>query len=245
MMLIALVPDLELRVFGVLGLTLAWFYTAPPLRLNYRGFGELTTGVTLYGMAPIGVYYLQAHAFSSTLFSVVGSLFLFQVSRQFLMNLSDIDGDRQVGKRTVAVILGPDRLVRLYRAVQITAYCVIAALGLLGVLPGLVALVMLCTMPFPMWISRQLSTGAMRDPARANAVTFWASMQLPAVVCSAMISLLLDAVLYQPDGRYLGWIGVCVGTMLVCSTWVVGWVLAKPRLRAEAGSAPDPESVRR
>lgn len=235
MMLVVVVPDTVLRVLAVLGLALAWFYTAPPVRLNYRGLGELTTAVTLYGLAPVGSYYFQAHSLSTTVFAVVCPIFLFQLARQFLMNLSDFEGDRKTGKRTVAVLLGPRRLVRAYMVVQAVAYCLIVTLGLVGALPPLVATAMVLTSVLPLWISRQLVTGAMAVPARANAVTFWASMQLPAGVCAAMLSLLLDAALYGNHGEYTEWAGVAVGTSLVCTTWVVGWLLAKPSRERRLG----------
>ncbi|MFI7001125.1 prenyltransferase [Nocardia sp. NPDC050175] len=226
--ILAAVPDLLVRELGVLLVALAWFYTAPPIRLNYRGLGELTTGICLYGLAPL-CYRLQAGTWSTMLFAIVVPILFIQMLRQFLMNLSDIEGDRLADKRTIAVIVGPRIVIRLYIGGQIACYTLILALGVSGALPLPVCFAMLLTCPLPIWVGRQLLTEAMRVPRRANLVTFLASMQLPAIVCAAMSGLVVDTL--QGGGHGLAsWVPVYAATVFICCAWVVGWLLARPRI---------------
>ena len=48
-----------LLVIGVLGILLSLFYTAPPLKLVYRGLGELTTAIGFGPLMLVGAYVVQ------------------------------------------------------------------------------------------------------------------------------------------------------------------------------------------
>jgi 1,4-dihydroxy-2-naphthoate octaprenyltransferase len=90
----------------ILGSLLGWFYTAPPLKLSYRGWGEVCTAfavgilVSLYGFIAV----------SGTLRSEL-LIFLFPMSLSglvFIFNVQtpDIEADILGGKRTWASKLG-------------------------------------------------------------------------------------------------------------------------------------------
>ena len=51
-------------VFGAVGALSGYFYTAPPLRLGYRGLGEILAGLNVGPLAVLGSYYVQAATLS-------------------------------------------------------------------------------------------------------------------------------------------------------------------------------------
>ncbi|MEO6351006.1 MAG: prenyltransferase, partial [Candidatus Limnocylindrales bacterium] len=51
--------SVALLVIGVLGILLSLFYTAPPLKLVYRGLGEITTAIGFGPMMLVGAYVVQ------------------------------------------------------------------------------------------------------------------------------------------------------------------------------------------
>ncbi|GAA0503725.1 prenyltransferase [Saccharopolyspora thermophila] len=217
-LLLAVLPGTPTRLMGAVIIALAWLYTAPPLRLNYHGLGEISCAAVLYGLGPLLACFAQAGTVSTAGLSCIAVLFGFQFLRMAIMNLSDIEGDRAVGKKTLAVLLGATGLVRLFAVGQVAGYAAIALLLVLGVVPAVVGVLMLATAPVPLWVTRQLTSGALREPRRANAVTFWVSMHMPLTAAAITLGLLADLAaagrLWQP------WTAVCAATFLVFGGWL-------------------------
>ena len=185
-------PAARARWLALATIALAWFYTAPPLRLNYRGLGEVTVATVLGVSVPLLAYALQSGRLRApaALLGALVPIFALQTARMLQMNLADHDGDRAAGKRTLAVALGRRLARQTIAAGQVFAYGAIVALALGGVLPAPVGAAMLLTLPLSAWQTRRLFSGALRDPARANSVVFWASTHVALVACAGVLGLL-------------------------------------------------------
>ncbi|MEU3453539.1 prenyltransferase [Micromonospora sp. NPDC006766] len=194
--LVAVMPSLPARVLAATAVVLAWFYTAPPGRLNYWGAGELTVAAILNGLWPAVAVVLQAGTVPWLLVAVLAPTAVLQVARMMVMNLGDRRSDATVGKRTLPVILGYRPAVRLIIAAQPIAYGLLTVFAVLGWVPWLVWAAMAATAPLSLWLVRQLRGGAMRDldPVRMTPVVFWASNHVSLIVAAAMLGVLLDAV---------------------------------------------------
>jgi len=107
-------------------------YTGGPWPFGYRGLGEVFVFAFFGVVAVVGTYYVQAGHVTGEAFAAsipVG----FTVSAILVVNnVRDIYTDRIAGKRTLAVILGPE-LARLHFLLTIVAaYLAAAALWLVG-----------------------------------------------------------------------------------------------------------------
>jgi 1,4-dihydroxy-2-naphthoate polyprenyltransferase len=93
-------------VLGLIGVGGAYFYTAAPLQLAYRGLGDLMVFALMGPGYVLGAYYVQALSFSSS--ALVASLPMGFLCSGVLQanNLRDIENDRAHGKRTFAVLIG-------------------------------------------------------------------------------------------------------------------------------------------
>jgi 1,4-dihydroxy-2-naphthoate polyprenyltransferase len=98
--------------WGIVGLGLVcvacgYLYTGGPYPLGYHGLGDLFALIFFGPVAVVATCYLQALAVTG--YVVVAGLApgLFAVALIAVNNLRDIDSDRQAGKRTLAVLLGP------------------------------------------------------------------------------------------------------------------------------------------
>ncbi|MFF8285500.1 prenyltransferase [Streptomyces albus] len=236
---IALMPTPATRLLAAALTALAWFYTAPPLRLNYHALGELSCAAVLYGMGPLLAAALQSGPPSPALLWCTGFVAALQVLRCLVMNLADIEGDALVGKATLAGTLGPRRLMRLYAAGQLALYTGVAALATAGLLPPLVAAAQLLVAPVAAHVVRSLLTGAMDDARRSDDVTFWASMQLPLTTCLTMLALLADLALRGRPAPAL-WTALAAGTTALFALWLYRAVTAGRRAarRTRAGHRP-------
>ncbi len=120
---------------GFLGASIAWAYTAPPLRLVYRGWGEAALFMAFGPLLVGGGYYLQALRFSSgsALLAVAGG---FQIALLLVSNeLADAESDARAGKRNLAVRLGGRKAWRLVAACLFGAYGTVGAGIALGRFP--------------------------------------------------------------------------------------------------------------
>ena len=115
---------------------LALGYTAPPLRLSWRGWGEATVAVT-HSVGVIGVGWLaQGGAPGAALpWLLALPLGLAVLPAIILAGLPDRAADAAVGKRTLAVRLGARRAVRLALALAWAAWLAALALRLWGPAP--------------------------------------------------------------------------------------------------------------
>lgn len=118
--------------FGVAGVALAFFYHAPPLKLSYRGLGEIAVGLA-YGPLICGGAYLTlvgslpAHVLLCALpFGLLISAFL------WINEFPDRTADEGAGKRTLVVRLGPERASRGFAVLVGLAYLGVLAVPFLG-----------------------------------------------------------------------------------------------------------------
>ncbi|HWH24452.1 MAG TPA: prenyltransferase, partial [Candidatus Limnocylindria bacterium] len=125
-----------LLVIGVLGILLSVFYTAPPLKLVYRGLGELTTAIGFGPLMLVGAYVvmsrgvLSAEPFVASLpVAILVALIL------YVNEVPDRPADARAGKRTLPVILSRGQVLNLYLAAAAAAFAIIVFSVLLGILP--------------------------------------------------------------------------------------------------------------
>jgi 1,4-dihydroxy-2-naphthoate octaprenyltransferase len=155
-----------------LALLLAWFYSAPPIRLHSRGLGELTTALLVPTLVPLTGYYL--HTGRLELLPVLAILPL--ACLQFCMLLSiefpDEASDRTVHKGTLVVRLGAKHAAKLYMTVLLLAYLTLPLLILAG-FPSLPALAIILMSPLAIWQLRRVRRGDIFQPRHWNNFAFF------------------------------------------------------------------------
>lgn len=110
-----------LLLIGMAGLLLGWAYSAPPLALMTRGLGELTVAGVWWLMV-IGADYVQRGQFFPIPASVALSYAMLVANILLVNGLPDVASDAQVGKRTLAVRLGPRLSALLYLLLALLAH---------------------------------------------------------------------------------------------------------------------------
>jgi chlorophyll synthase len=105
-------------VFGatVVGLILAWLYSAPPMRLKLNGWwGNAAVGLSYEGLAWVtGAAVMIGGQMPDPRILLLA--LLYSLGAHGIMTLNDfkaLDGDRQMGVRSLPVQLGPARAARL------------------------------------------------------------------------------------------------------------------------------------
>ncbi len=107
-------------------------YTGGPWPFGYRGLGEVFVFAFFGVVAVVGTYYVQAGRVTGEAFAASIPVGFTVCAILVVNNVRDITTDRIAGKRTLAVILGPE-LARLHFLLTIVAaYLAAAALWLIG-----------------------------------------------------------------------------------------------------------------
>jgi 1,4-dihydroxy-2-naphthoate octaprenyltransferase len=123
-----------LIAIGLAGLLTGWAYSAPPLKLQSRGYGEF--GITAaWLLIVIGSDFVQRHEFSFAPVAAGLGFALLVANVLFINQFPDVKADGQSGKRTVVVIFGVERARWGYGFIALLCYSWALSMTLLGHLP--------------------------------------------------------------------------------------------------------------
>jgi 1,4-dihydroxy-2-naphthoate octaprenyltransferase len=166
-LLLVATRGLPILWIGLVGVLAGLLYTAPPLQYKYVAVGELSVFVMWGPLMVEGAYFVQRQAFSwqalwvSLPFGALVALVL------LANNIRDIEHDSTRPVKTIAIVLGRRRSLRLYLGLMVLAYASIVLMIALGTLPVWVALILL-TLPLAAKLLRQMTETI---PADADART--------------------------------------------------------------------------
>jgi 1,4-dihydroxy-2-naphthoate octaprenyltransferase len=135
---------------GIAGLALGWSYHGPPLRLAYRGLGELDV-VLCYGpLISLATYVVQRNGWHWDVVWLSLPLGMFTGAFLLVNEVPDYRADLPAGKRNLVVRLGRHVASRVLTFSYAVGFVGIAALPLAG-LPVSVLLALL-PLPLAAWI---------------------------------------------------------------------------------------------
>jgi len=172
LVIVALSGSMFILGVGLAGVLGAYFYTAGPVRLGYRGVGEIVIGF-LFGILPVyASYFLQTRSIGllPLLPAVIVAILIFLV---ILINeFPDLPADRQVNKRTMVVAFGIPPCIAVYRATLAVTY-VAAGVMLLHGATFFGGLFYLLTLPLGIFAMRAANAQDLTTPGlyRANQLT--------------------------------------------------------------------------
>ena len=93
--------------FAAATVGLVWAYNFPPLRLSYRGHGELLQAVGVGVVLPAAGFYVQCGALGPLPWPALAPSFLLGWAGNLLTSLPDYPSDRATGKKSFAVRRSP------------------------------------------------------------------------------------------------------------------------------------------
>ena len=154
--LLAYRGSVALLVIGVLGIVISVAYTAAPLKLVYRGLGEVAVALGFGPLMVLGAYVVQtqgALAWEPFVISIPVALLVAMIL--YVNEIPDRRGDARAGKRTLPVRFGADSVIRGYDVTVAVAYATLVGGVVTGVLP-VTALLAVLTIPLALRVHRGL-----------------------------------------------------------------------------------------
>jgi 1,4-dihydroxy-2-naphthoate polyprenyltransferase len=139
----------------------AFFYAAPPLRLESTGYGELTTSILVAGLVPGFGLLLQTGELHRLLPMVTFPLVLLHLAMLLAFELPDYANDLKYEKRTIMVRVGWETGMRLHNFTIFGAYFMFGVALAWG-LPFSLAFPAMLTFPlglFQVWNMHRIASG--------------------------------------------------------------------------------------
>lgn len=137
--------ELDVIWLAVIGLACAFFYHAPPLKLAYRGLGEIAVACCYGPMIAGGTYLVQRGEIAGPVIPLSIALGILVAAFLWINQLPDHDADVAAGKRNMVARIGRRAASRVFALLIALPFVLLAASPLFssppGVLLGLAAMV--------------------------------------------------------------------------------------------------------
>lgn len=167
---------------GAVCIIAAWFYTGGKRPYGYLGLGEVFVFVFFGLVATLGTTWVQAFQLPQEAWLGAVAMGLFACAVLLANNLRDIDQDREVGKRTLTVMIGRRATQAIYTLFIVVPFLIaafiallypIAWLGMLALLAGIPAILIVWTYRLPKELVVALGLTSLTALAYAGAL-YWA-----------------------------------------------------------------------
>ncbi len=131
-MVIVLYREPMVLWLGIIGVGAAYSYNGFPLKLAYRGLGELTVAFCYGPLICSGTYLVQQGTLTLPVIALSLPLGLLIGAFLWINEFPDIHADRQANKKTLVVRLGTRQASRVFVIILVTAAILLAELPLFG-----------------------------------------------------------------------------------------------------------------
>src|SRR5258706_8613809 len=122
-------------LFGIVGMLIAYFYSARPFKFASRGLGDILVYIAMGFLMTWGSYYVQIPQWSWRAFAASVPVGLLVTAILNMNNVRDYQDDLAVEKRTLPVRFGLQFGQRFHATLLLGSYILTTVFGLLGLLP--------------------------------------------------------------------------------------------------------------
>lgn len=126
---------------GSLSILVSYLYSAGPIPISSTPLGELFSGLFMGPVIIMITYHIQTKMLTMDFILLSISVGLLIGAINLSNNIRDLDGDKEHGRKTLAILLGRPRAIKLLAAIFTAAFVITIALVLLGIVTPWVLLV--------------------------------------------------------------------------------------------------------
>ncbi|WP_456277886.1 1,4-dihydroxy-2-naphthoate polyprenyltransferase [Bacillus sp. AK128] len=132
-----------LAVIGTICMAAGYFYTGGPVPIAYTPFGEIVAGLFMGNIIILLSYFVQTGTVS--LESVLVSMPISILVGAILLanNIRDLDGDKENGRKTLAIIVGRQNAIKVLAGMFLVSYLWVIVLILVNIASPWLLLVLL------------------------------------------------------------------------------------------------------
>ncbi len=153
---LTVVAGIVILLIGAVSIAAGVLYTGGPRPYGYAGLGEFFVFLFFGLVAVNGSYYVQVEQLDALPLGLSISVGFLATAILVVNNVRDIETDRRAGKNTLAVRVGRDNAVVLYRLLVLGAF-VVLPISLIGAEASLLPLIALLSLPLAIKPLRTMS----------------------------------------------------------------------------------------
>ncbi|MDQ0231102.1 1,4-dihydroxy-2-naphthoate polyprenyltransferase [Metabacillus malikii] len=121
-----------IAVIGLVCMSAGYLYTGGPYPIAYTPFGEIVSGFFMGTVIILLAYYIQTETITTSIVIISIPIAILVGAILTSNNIRDLDGDKENGRKTLAILLGRKNSIRFLAAMFIASYLIIIILVLLG-----------------------------------------------------------------------------------------------------------------
>lgn len=111
-----------IAVIGIICMAAGYFYTGGPKPIAYTPFGEIIAGLFMGFVIILISYYIQAGTVSMQSFMISFPISILVGTILLANNIRDLDGDKENGRQTVAILIGRESAITLLAWMFLVSY---------------------------------------------------------------------------------------------------------------------------
>lgn len=119
-------------VVGIICMVAGYLYTGGPYPIAYTPFGELVAGFFMGTVIILISYFIQTGTVTAESVFVSVPIFVLVGGILLANNIRDLDGDKENGRKTVAILIGRKRAISLLAYMFIFSYVWVIGLVFIG-----------------------------------------------------------------------------------------------------------------
>lgn len=132
-----------LAVVGLVCMAAGYFYTGGPKPIAYTPFGELVAGFFMGMLIILISFYIQTGTVDTISILVSIPIFILVGAILLANNIRDLDGDKEFGRKTLAILLGRKKAIQLLATMFIVSFVWVFVLMALQLTSPWLAIVLL------------------------------------------------------------------------------------------------------
>jgi 1,4-dihydroxy-2-naphthoate polyprenyltransferase len=121
-----------LAVIGLVCMAAGYLYTGGPLPIAYTPFGEIAAGFFMGFLIILISFYIQTGTITNTSILIAVPIAVLVGAILLANNIRDLDGDKEFGRKTLAILLGRKKAIYLLAGMFIFSYGWVFALIFTG-----------------------------------------------------------------------------------------------------------------
>ena len=114
-LLIVVFREPRVLLVGIAGLIIAIFYSVPPIKLSYRGLGEISVGLAFGPIVISGIYLVMSNSWDYRIMLISIPISLLIANVLIVNEIPDYEEDVEGGKRNLIVRFGVEKGIEMYK----------------------------------------------------------------------------------------------------------------------------------
>ncbi|WP_102274153.1 1,4-dihydroxy-2-naphthoate polyprenyltransferase [Cytobacillus massiliigabonensis] len=132
-----------LALVGLFCMLIGYLYTGGPMPIAHTPFGEIVSGFFMGMIIILISFFIQTDTVTSTSVLVSIPIFILVGAIMLSNNIRDLDGDKEFGRKTLAILIGRKAAIKLLAGMFIVSYAWVFILIALNIFSPWLAIVVL------------------------------------------------------------------------------------------------------